>query len=177
MTAVASPQPGRFAQGPEHRNLLDYVNAPPFRQPPPVVQLPGPQVHSSAPLRQELPSARGQERQPAELSVSRTNSKNSANSTPSRGRARGQGGQRTPSSGHSDEGHDAVSVHPNVHLVRASTDYGPRRQSSVIKHEVLEENWELRHGWEDQYNSTEYLGLLSSVSSCKSRRHLVGNIV
>ena len=26
-----------------------------------------------------------------------------------------------------------------------------------------EQNWELRHGWEEQYNSEEYLHLLSSV--------------
>ena len=27
------------------------------------------------------------------------------------------------------------------------------------------DNWQMRHGWEDQYNSEEYLSLLSSVSS------------
>ena len=26
-----------------------------------------------------------------------------------------------------------------------------------------EENWELRHGWEEQYNSEEYLNILNSV--------------
>lgn len=27
-----------------------------------------------------------------------------------------------------------------------------------------QDNWQMRHGWEDQYNSEEYLSLLSSVS-------------
>ena len=50
-------------------------------------------------------------------------------------------------------------------LMRANTDYGPRRQFPAKKSNGVEEdNWELRHGWEDQYNSNEYLSLLSSVS-------------
>lgn len=50
-------------------------------------------------------------------------------------------------------------------LVRANTDHGPRRQSPAKDPSGQEEeNWELRHGWEDQYNSNEYLSLLSSVS-------------
>lgn len=50
-------------------------------------------------------------------------------------------------------------------LIRANTDDGPRRQPPAKNsNEVEEENWELRHGWEDQYNSNEYLSLLSSVS-------------
>ena len=30
--------------------------------------------------------------------------------------------------------------------------------------EDTQDNWQMRHGWEDQYNSEEYLSLLSSVS-------------
>ncbi|SLM34846.1 torc1 growth control complex subunit kog1 [Lasallia pustulata] len=49
-------------------------------------------------------------------------------------------------------------------LIRANTDDGPRRQPPAKNsNEVEEENWELRHGWEDQYNSNEYLSLLSSA--------------
>lgn len=155
MTAVASPQPERFSQRPDYDHPLEFVNAQ-YRQPP--VQHPR-QAQSSTSVRQELPPGRGQERRRAEPSVSRNNSKSSVNSKSSRG----QNGQRTPSSGESDQSQDAASVRPNTQLVRATTDYGPRQHSSVIKHDAFEENWELRHGWEDQYNSTEYLGLLSSV--------------
>lgn len=59
---------------------------------------------------------------------------------------------------------ETQALRPRELLTRANTDYGPRRQLSVPKHDVVEENWELRHGWEDQYNSSEYLKLLSSVS-------------
>ena len=58
---------------------------------------------------------------------------------------------------------EALAQRPNRQLLRANTDYGPRRQSPSTGPKVAEENWELRHGWEDQYNSSEYLGLLSSV--------------
>lgn len=155
MTAVASPQPERLPQRAEYDNPLDFVSAH-YRQPP--VHHPR-QAQSSTPLRQELPPPRRQERPRAEPDINRINSKSSVNSKSSRG----QNGQRTPSSGESDQSQDAPSARPNAQLVRANSDYGPRRQSSVNKHDASEENWELRHGWEDQYNSTEYLGLLSSV--------------
>lgn len=158
MTAVASPQPERLPQKPDHDNLIEYVNSQ-FRQPPAQTQTTR-HAQSSTPLRQELPSSRGQERRRAELSVSRSSSKNSVSAKSERA----QKGQRTPSSGQSDENQEIAADRPNAQLVRANTDYGPRRHSSVIKRDVPEENWELRHGWEDQYNSTEYLGLLSSVS-------------
>lgn len=157
MTAVASPQPDRLSQRAEYDSPLDFVHAQ-YRHPP--LQHHPRQAQSSTQLRQELPPARGQERFRAEPNVSRTNSKSSVNSKSSRG----QNGQRTPSSGDSDHGgQDVPSARPNTQLVRANTDYGPRRQPSVNKHDAADENWELRHGWEDQYNSTEYLGLLSSV--------------
>ena len=55
------------------------------------------------------------------------------------------------------------STRPRVQLQRANTDHGPQGRSSPGTSQAAEENWELRHGWEDQYNSSEYLGLLSSV--------------
>ncbi len=58
---------------------------------------------------------------------------------------------------------EALAQRPNRQLLRANTDYGPRRQSPSTTSGIAEEIWELRHGWEDQYNSSEYLGLLSSV--------------
>ncbi len=58
---------------------------------------------------------------------------------------------------------EALAQRPHRQLLRANTDYGPRRPSPSTRSGIAEENWELRHGWEDQYNSSEYLGLLSSV--------------
>lgn len=51
-------------------------------------------------------------------------------------------------------------------LLRSSTDYGPRTPSPTppTRGSRDEENWELRHGWEEQYNS-EYLTILNSVSA------------
>ncbi len=112
---------------------------------------------------QELPPpGRTLDRRRTEPNVNRSDSKNSVNSKS----ARAQDDLSTPSSGRSEESPNPASVRPTAQLVRANTDYGPRReQQSVVKRDAgPEENWELRHGWEDQYNSTEYLGLLSSVS-------------
>ena len=47
-------------------------------------------------------------------------------------------------------------------LLRAATDHGPRRQSPS-KQPRNEEELELRHGWEEQYDS-DYLTMLGSVS-------------
>lgn len=60
--------------------------------------------------------------------------------------------------------HDSLVPRPTGQLVRANTDLGPRSQSPLPGREGAEDNWELRHGWEDQYNSSEFLGLLTSVS-------------
>ena len=46
-------------------------------------------------------------------------------------------------------------------ISRTNTDLGP---GAARRSHVVEEAGELRHGWEDQYNSSEFLGLLSSVS-------------
>ena len=64
----------------------------------------------------------------------------------------------------------AVSERPRRHpLTRANTDYGPRRALSVARSEstleVPQDSEELRHGWEDQYQSSEYLNGLNSVSA------------
>ena len=56
-----------------------------------------------------------------------------------------------------------AGTRPRPHLQRANTDHGPQGRSPPGNSQASEENWELRHGWEDQYNSSEYLGLLSSV--------------
>ena len=57
------------------------------------------------------------------------------------------------------------SKHP---LTRRRTDYERGRQPATAQMGSSEELGELRHGWEDQYNSSEFLGQLSSV-----RPHLV----
>ena len=53
-------------------------------------------------------------------------------------------------------------------LTRSNTDHGPRRPSpserSASTSEWTRDNEELRHGWEDQYQSSEYLNVLNSVS-------------
>ncbi|KAL8689895.1 MAG: hypothetical protein Q9224_004535, partial [Gallowayella concinna] len=48
-------------------------------------------------------------------------------------------------------------------LVRSNTDVGPRRQSLSEKPEVGADDWEIRHGYDEQYNSSKYLEHLSST--------------
>lgn len=54
---------------------------------------------------------------------------------------------------------ETLAHRPKPQLIRRRTDYERDRQSAF----AAEETGELRHGWEDQYNSSEFLGLLSSV--------------
>jgi len=49
-------------------------------------------------------------------------------------------------------------------LTRARSDYGPRRAAERGPKNGDDESWKMRHGWEDEYSSTEYLSLLNSVS-------------
>lgn len=55
-------------------------------------------------------------------------------------------------------------------LVRFSTDLGPRRRSVPDRPDSAEDNWVLRHGWDEQYNSAEYLSQLTAVSDMKFQR-------
>jgi len=60
-------------------------------------------------------------------------------------------------------------------LPRAKSDLGPRGPSPTrVDTTAEEENWELRHGWEDQYNSNEYLSFLTSVSRHMHRKLSLG---
>ena len=52
------------------------------------------------------------------------------------------------------------SKHP---LTRRRTDYERGRQPATAQVGSSEELGEFRHGWEDQYNSSEFLGQLTSV--------------
>jgi len=59
-----------------------------------------------------------------------------------------------------------TAEHDQVHrsrpqTLRTNTDLG---RGATRRAQFVEETRELRHGWEDQYNSSEFLGLLSSVS-------------
>lgn len=53
---------------------------------------------------------------------------------------------------------------PRAQLTRTQTDFGANHQAKPTRAGAAEDIGELRHGWEDQYNSSEFLGLLSSVS-------------
>lgn len=57
---------------------------------------------------------------------------------------------------------------PRAQLMRTQTDFGPNHQARPARGGPAEETGELRHGWEDQYNSSEFLGLLSSVSGLET---------
>lgn len=47
---------------------------------------------------------------------------------------------------------------------RARSDFGPRHRGERHAAVVEEDLWRMRHGWEDEYTSNEYLALLNSVS-------------
>jgi hypothetical protein len=49
-------------------------------------------------------------------------------------------------------------------LQRARSDFGPRHRGERNAAVVEEDLWHMRHGWEDEYTSNEYLALLNSVS-------------
>ena len=68
----------------------------------------------------------------------------------------------------SNTGSHTLPQRPRAKLSRTQTDFGPNHQARSAKTGVPEEVGELRHGWEDQYNSSEFLGLLSSVSPAVS---------
>ena len=54
---------------------------------------------------------------------------------------------------------------PRPALIRATTDVGPRMLSPELSPQApAEERWELRHGYDDEHNSEEFLAILNNVS-------------
>jgi hypothetical protein len=53
-------------------------------------------------------------------------------------------------------------------LLRAKSDFGHRGMGDGSD----DEDWKMRHGWEDEFTSHEYLSLLNSVNVPVQRRHV-----
>jgi regulator-associated protein of mTOR len=49
-------------------------------------------------------------------------------------------------------------------LKRARSDYGPQRVTFDKSPGEDEEDFAMRHGWQEEYTSSEYLKILHSVS-------------
>ncbi|KAI9819131.1 MAG: hypothetical protein M1827_007287 [Pycnora praestabilis] len=65
-----------------------------------------------------------------------------------------------------DGGHKAANgaTRPEAHLLRSKSDFGPWRDEATKEaHGSEDGSWQMRHGWEDQYSSEEYLSLLTSA--------------
>ena len=60
------------------------------------------------------------------------------------------------------ESHQALAQRPKASMIRSRTNYEPDKIPST-REASGEEHGELRHGWEDEYNSSEFLGHLNSV--------------
>lgn len=66
-------------------------------------------------------------------------------------------------------------------LKRAKSDYGPRLGVDKATTGDDEEDFAMRHGWQEEYTSSEYLKILHSVSTAKSplqcQRERAGNLI
>ena len=62
------------------------------------------------------------------------------------------------------EDHQIMAHRPKTSMTRSKTTYEPEN-GLATRETSVEEHAELRHGWEDQYNSSEFLGQLNSVVS------------
>lgn len=88
----------------------------------------------------------------------------------------------SPHSGHSDASHqngileprivpiEATAgpgrVRPALALMRARSDFGPQRQGSTAADATDDDEegtTQIRHGWDNEYSSSEYLSFLHSV--------------
>lgn len=58
--------------------------------------------------------------------------------------------------------HQTLAHRPRALMTRSRTNYDPENTSTTTETSA-EEHGELRHGWEDEYNSSEFLGQLNSV--------------
>lgn len=63
-------------------------------------------------------------------------------------------------------------------LARAKSDYGPRRAFNGSSQHLNDDDLPMRHGWEDEYSSNEYLSLLNSAFFMyfEDKRHETGGL-
>ena len=66
-----------------------------------------------------------------------------------------------------ETGEGSQKLSQRASLIRSKTDINLSSRAKATEEEP-ELDWDMRHGWEDQYRSEEYLNLLSSVSPPKS---------
>ena len=60
------------------------------------------------------------------------------------------------------ENHRALAHRPRAPMTRSKSNYEPRNIATATDTN-MEEHGELRHGWEEEYNSKDFLGHLNSV--------------
>ena len=60
------------------------------------------------------------------------------------------------------ENHRALAHRSRAPMTRSKSNYEPRSISTATETN-MEEHGELRHGWEEEYNSKDFLGHLNSV--------------
>ena len=60
------------------------------------------------------------------------------------------------------ENHRALAHRPKAPMTRSKSNYEPRNIPTTTETN-MEEHGELRHGWEEEYNSKDFLGHLNSV--------------
>ena len=146
MTTILPPQTVSSLPGLNHENAPQNIN--------------GHARHDSL----EGPSRSAHSESSGELLTMPHDNPNRSFPTPRRSRTSvEQNGTSTPNSGGAVASVGA-SARPRALIQRANTDNNVGRRQTTASSESVEENWEMRHGWEDQYTSSEYLGLLSSVS-------------
>ena len=66
------------------------------------------------------------------------------------------------------DNNQTLTHRPKAPITRSKTTYEPHNISFTTETNA-EEHGELRHGWEDEYNSSEFLGQLNSVYISKHR--------
>ena len=67
-----------------------------------------------------------------------------------------------PTGGPSETGRNAPR--PTAQLIRAKSDYFPHNNAEAGASKSDDEDPQLRHGWQEEYTSSEYLKVLNSVS-------------
>ena len=152
MTAVASPPSAMLQQPSNHENLRQFVSD---------------QIRQLSPERSGRQSGRSAVRrrgnsQPVEPTQKpfREAAVEAAAVAAKlqRSKVKEQNGAPKEKSGQSDQ-----DGKPNA-LARSKTDLDTKRTED----QPTEENWEVRHGYQEQYDSSEFLGALSAVSQDQS---------
>ena len=159
MSSPHNSRPHSYSQGPAHMRQelpIQNGNSGPMNARPAVSNDPVHVVNGN-----RAPSTETESRRASTLSAATSNGESSTRRSSSN--VRPNSASRAAESSQEETDVDRSRRRPRP-LLRSKSDFGPRNEDADAQEDESWKDWGARHGFEDHYNSAEYVSQLANVS-------------